>query len=263
MSNSTSLKDRKMEEKETYQPLRLIPHLEKLTTTARPRGYIGCSVIGHECDRYIWLNKYGDFTYEIPFRLGRIFDRGKLEEERIFSSLKKLSCFELISTQVSFSKDELKGNCDAVLVDRQGNVYILELKTMNDRNFKALKKYGLSKSNTLYWSQCQAYMKLSRSRYETVMEWINPTTIYGLGFSGVSISKAIFLAVNKNDESLHEEIIDYDPAVGEGLVAKAERIDQLKEMPEGIFSTDKKPQTCFNCSFHKYCYGEINAETNL
>lgn len=223
------------------KPLRLIPELEKLTTVTNPRGYIGCSVIGHECDRYIWLNKYGkQLKYEIPFRLGRIFERGNLEEERIFSSIKKLSCVELISTQLSFANSILQGSCDGVIKDKQGNQYILELKTMNDGNFKRLKKHGLSKSNATYWSQCQAYMHLA---IELLL----------LDFKGV-----LFLAVNKNDESMYEELIEYDPLVGEGLVAKAKRIDGLEEMPDGIFSAEKKPQACFNCSFHKHCYGEPN-----
>lgn len=223
------------------KPLRLIPELEKLTTVTNPRGYIGCSVIGHECDRYIWLNKYGkQLKYEIPFRLGRIFERGNLEEERIFSSLKKLSCVELLSTQLSFASSILQGSCDAVIRDKPGNQYILELKTMNDGNFKRLKKHGLSKSNATYWSQCQAYMHLA---IELLL----------LDFKGV-----LFLAVNKNDESMYEEFIEYDPMFGEGLVAKAKRIGQLNEIPDGIFSAEKKPQACFNCSFHKHCYGEPN-----
>lgn len=220
--------------------LRLIPEFEKLTTVTNPRGYIGCSVIGHECDRYIWLNKYGtQLKYEIPFRLGRIFERGNLEEERIFSSIKKLSCVELISTQLSFENKLLQGSCDGIIKDKQGNKYILELKTMNDGNFKRLKKHGLSKSNATYWSQCQAYMHLAHRLLSPVQ---------GL----------IFLAVNKNDESMYEELIEYDPIFGEGLVAKAERISLIIEMPDGIFSTEKKPQACFNCSFHKHCYGEPN-----
>ena len=110
---------------------------------------------------------------------------------------------------------------------------------MNDGNFKRLKKYGLSKSNATYWSQCQAYMHLAHRLWSPVQ---------GL----------IFLAVNKNDESMYEEIVEYDPIFGEGLVAKAKRIDGLEEMPDGIFSTEKKPQACFTCSFHKHCYGEPN-----
>ena len=70
----------------------------------------------------------------------------------------------------------------------------------------------------------------------------------------------IFLVVNKNDESMYEEFIEYDHIFGEGLVAKANRIDQLEEMPDGIFSVKKKPQACFNCSFHKHCYGESHHE---
>lgn len=212
--------------------MKLIPVFEKMTSVASPRGYIGCSQIGHPCDRYIWLNRYGGkITWKIPFQKWRIFERGRWEERRVYALFDEWEGFYLSSTQTSFSNDHLQGSCDGILKDENGGRYIFELKTMNEASFKALKKHGLGKSNSIYWAQCQAYMHLS------------------------GIHKTIFLSVNKNDESMYEELIEYDPIEAEGLMAKAERIDQLPHEPEGIYNEKKKPQSCFQCQFHQHCYG--------
>jgi len=214
--------------------MKLIPAFEKLTTVASPRGYIGCSQIGHACDRYIWLNKYGQMTWEVSVRKQRIFERGHLEEKRVFALIEYLEGITIDESQGWFLDEHLEGSCDGILRDRNGERYILEIKTMNDAAFRALKKYGLGKSNAIYWAQCQAYMHLS------------------------GIPKTIFLAVNKNDESMYEELIAYDPLEAEGLMAKAQRIDQLTREPEGIYDHNKKPQSCFQCQFHQHCYGDRN-----
>lgn len=212
--------------------MKLISKFETLITLNSPRGYIGCSQIGHSCDRYIWLNKYGKMSWEISFQKNRIFERGKLEEERILKAIDLLEDIHILDKQTSFSNKVLQGSCDGILKDKEGELYIFELKTMNDSAFKSLKKYGLGKSHAIYWAQCQAYMHLSQG-----------------------ILKTIFLVVNKNDESLYEELITYDPLEAEGLIAKAERINALQNEPRGIFNDTKKSQACFHCPFHQSCYG--------
>ncbi|GAO97662.1 hypothetical protein Cva_00298 [Caedimonas varicaedens] len=124
----------------------LIEEFEKLTTVQKTRGYLGCSIIGHPCDRYIWLQKYGDLTLEIPFRKQRIFERGMIEESRIFSLLSKVDRWTIEKIQHPVQKGILKGNIDAIIGYEDGTRYILEIKTMNDEAFKELRKHGVQKS---------------------------------------------------------------------------------------------------------------------
>ncbi|CAK9250422.1 unnamed protein product [Sphagnum jensenii] len=186
---------------------------EKLTTTRKPRGYLGCSTMGHPCDRYIWLNKYGEITFEIPLRKQRIFERGIIEESRILSLLGKVEGWTIESLQYPLQKGVLRGNADAVLKDRDGIRYILEIKTMNDKAFKEIKKHGIQKTQFSYWAQCQTYLYLSED-----------------------IHVALLLAVNKNDESMYEEVINLDSSVGETFLAKATRIHEQTEMPLGLMA---------------------------
>ena len=211
----------------------LIKEFEKLTTTRKLRGYLGCSTMGHPCDRYIWLNKYGEITFEIPLKKQRIFERGIMEESRILSLLGKVEGWTIESLQYPLQKGVLRGNADAVLKDRDGIRYILEIKTMNDKAFRELKKHGVQKAQFSYWAQCQTYLYLSED-----------------------IHTALLLVVNKNDESMYEEIIPIDLSVGETFLAKATRIHEQTEMPLGLMAFEKKPLSCFGCSFERFCYGE-------
>lgn len=210
----------------------LIKEFEKLTTTRKPRGYLGCSTMGHTCDRYIWLNKYGEMEITLPFKKQRIFERGIIEESRILSLLGKVEGWTIESIQHPLQKGVLSGNADAVIRDQDGTRYILEIKTMKDKAFKALKKDGIKKAQFGYWVQCQTYLYLSEG-----------------------INAALILVVNKNDESLYEEVIDIDPSVGETFLSKATRIDEQQEMPKGLRAFEKKSLECFGCSFEKFCYG--------
>lgn len=213
----------------------VIDLFETITFSEKPRGYIGCSVIGHACYRYIWLNKYGKEATEIPFRRKRIFERGHWEEGRILSLIEKTGEFSIEGTQVlASSGDEpvLKGHADAILRHKDGTRYLLEIKTMNSRGFKALCRQGLKRSHFSYWSQVQTYLYL------------------------LLLNTAIVIAVNKNDESLHEEVIDIEPSVGAHLVDKAKRISEQTEMPLGLAYHSTKQLECYGCSFEKLCYQE-------
>ena len=42
-----------------------------------PRRYLGASVAGHECDRYLWLHFRGLFRERFEGRMYRLFERGR------------------------------------------------------------------------------------------------------------------------------------------------------------------------------------------
>ena len=53
-----------------------------------PRTYLGISIIGHPCVRYLWLN-FRWFSFELfSGRMYRLFRRGKHEEETIVEDLR-------------------------------------------------------------------------------------------------------------------------------------------------------------------------------
>ena len=52
------------------------------------RPHLGASLIGHECDRYLWLTFRWAKLAEFEGRLLRLFDRGNREEPRIHEELR-------------------------------------------------------------------------------------------------------------------------------------------------------------------------------
>jgi hypothetical protein len=203
----------------------LIELFEKLSVNQQPRGYIGCSVIEHPCNKYIWFSKHQGTT--ISFKQRRIFERGLMEEPRIIKLIKETGEFSIINEQHFVSKYPLEGHIDAIIENKNGNKYILEIKTMNEKNFKRLLKHKTAIAFPSYYAQCQCYMLLS------------------------DVHEAILLAVNKNTEEIHEEIINFNEEYATCLLAKSITIQE--DIPSGF---SKKQLECFYCGFKEKCQGE-------
>src|SRR5690606_33276258 len=109
--------------------------------------------------------------------------------------------------------------------------HLVEFKTHNERSFTALLKEGVAKAKPEHEAQMQVYMHLA------------------------SLTRAIYLAVNKNDDSLHAERIRYDKAAAERLLGKAERIIFAPEPLPGI-SADPAFYKCKFCPAAPVCHGQ-------
>jgi len=55
-----------------------------------PRPHLGSSLLGHPCDRYLWLNFRWAVQEEFSGRILRLFRRGQLEENQIVSDLRSI-----------------------------------------------------------------------------------------------------------------------------------------------------------------------------
>ena len=56
----------------------------------KPRGHLGCSILGHPCDRYIWLQFRYAVIEKFNGRMLRLFRRGHKEEESVVSDLRRI-----------------------------------------------------------------------------------------------------------------------------------------------------------------------------
>ena len=57
-----------------------------------PRGHIGASLLGHRCDRYLWLQFRWAAQEKFPGRILRLFRRGQNEEATVLADLKRIGC---------------------------------------------------------------------------------------------------------------------------------------------------------------------------
>jgi hypothetical protein len=211
--------------------------LEDLKIKRQTRGYIGASVLGNPCDRYIWLNKSSDLEYEIDFKKTDIFDIGHQTEAFLLESIKLLEGVEIVDTQTEFNLPHLKGHVDAIIKIDDADLYILEIKSMKKEYFTQVEKKGIQEVYFSYWIQCQIYLYIA---CEILKQ---------------PIKGAIILVRNKNDSSLYQEIITLNLEQAKLFEDKAKRLHDSERMPIGLYSANEMPNfECIRCFFKDFCY---------
>ena len=196
------------------------------------RDYIGASEIGHECTRYLWL-KFHRFTWPEQFepRMLRLFNRGHREEFNFEAMLKAVG-FKIVQGcqgQGGFRHGFFAGHWDG-LVERDGKRYTVEYKTHNDKSFKLLSLNGVQEAKPMHYAQMCVYAKEQKA------------------------DGMIYMAVNKNDDALHIEVLPRDDGTADAMAAKALAIGKEFAPPAKIAksATDYR---CKMCSARPVCHG--------
>ena len=213
----------------------------------KTRGYIGASLLGHACERRIWLDWKAGGTKPPTQNLAKTelleqgkreekFDRGRHEESRLIKALQGAGYF-LVDRQLSFSAFEgnFKGHVDGIILDEAKNKYVLEIKSCQERYFKAASKNGVQKTWHTYYVQCQMYMHF------------------------FDIGKTLFLAVNKNNGEIYQEILNRDEEeIANNLLKITRIISHGDNIPATLVANDAPPpkMPCQYCEFVNFCYPE-------
>ncbi len=210
-----------------------------------PRPHMGCSLLGHHCDRYLWLVFRLAVIEKFSGRMLRLFRRGQNEEETVLSDMRR-SGIDITKTQlrVDFGchiGGSLDGLINRGLPEALNVPHILEIKTHNEKSFNDLEKKGVKESKPQHYVQMQLYMK------------------------GVKIDRALYYAVCKNDDRLHIERIRYDKKLAKQYLKRGKRIVLSNSIPERI-SENKSWYQCKMCGCHDFCHGsrltkEVNCRT--
>lgn len=209
-----------------------LDYLENGLIESPLRPYLGMSQLGHSCNRYLWYSFRWAFKNEFSKRQLRLFNRGDREEEVIIAELEKIGirCYgaqEEMITAFGHCKGHNDGRCIGV-IEAPKTEHLLEIKTMNDKNFKKLQKEGVELSKPIYFAQCQSYM-------------------YNL-----KLTRTLFMAVNKNDDSYYIERIKENRSFGKELNKKAEYIITELSPPRKPFSSTW--YECKWCSANQICH---------
>lgn len=106
---------------------------------------------------------------------------------------------------------------------------LLEFKTHNTKSFVHLVANGVRIAKPEHWAQMQIYMHKRELQF------------------------AIYGAVNKNDNDLWWEYVEYDPKIGPKLLEKAKRIIHAKKPPERI-SNSPAWHACKYCDYNRICH---------
>lgn len=198
---------------------------------------LGGSQIGAECERSIW---YG-FRWAYPperflGRMLRLFETGHVYERRLLDELRRAG------VSVCGDQDELSalgGHFVAKIDGRAVGVHdapkaehLVEIKTHNEKSFKLLVKGGVEKAKPQHYAQMQTYMHV------------------------FSLQRALYVAVNKNDDTLHVERVVYDIDAATRLMARAERIIRADRPPPKLHEdpTSKMAWACAYCPSRGVCH---------
>lgn len=202
-----------------------------------PRPHMGCSQLGHPCDRWLWLSFRWAVQPVFNGRILRLFSRGKDEEKRINEDLRTIGMVIFDNqndqqTRVDFGA-HVSGSIDAIIEsgvpESPMKRHIAEYKTHSTTSFDNLEKNGVKKSKFEHFVQMQTYMH------------------------GTKIDRALYVAVCKNDDRIYTERIKYDKEIAQNAIERGRRIALSDRMPEPI-STDPSWYHCRFCPAHKFCH---------
>ncbi len=213
-----------------------------------PRPHLGASLLGHPCDRYLWLSFRWAVFEKFEGRMLRLFRRGQREEYSIVEDLRSIG-IEIHSTggeQISVDfGSHVSGSIDGIIENGVPEApkkrHIAEFKTHSEKSFKDLISKGVKESKPRHWCQMQVYML------------------------GTGIDRALYVAINKNDDTYYTERVRLDKETAQALVDRGHRIALSDRLPEPL-SADPTWWQCKFCSCYDFCHKthltrEINCRT--
>jgi len=204
-----------------------------------PREHLGASVIGDPCQAKIW----NDFRWlkqeQFTGRILRLFERGKLEENRFVALLRGIG-FEVKEFDESGAQFKISGvdghfggSLDGLVkaparYELEG-VGVVEFKTHGENSFKKLIKDGVRISKPIHYGQMCCYGRAYN------LKW------------------GLYVAVNKNTDELYFEIVPLDYLHADDMFRRADAIIHAQEQPVKIALTETFFQ-CKTCVHSGICH---------
>lgn len=194
---------------------------------------LSASALGNECERALWY----DFRWAVPAEVfdGRklsIFETGNVWEDRLVEYLRKAgmdvsAVFEPTGEQyrVAYAWGHGSGRTDGKVLgvpEAPKTVHLFEAKSSNQKGFLELKRKGLREGKPMHYTQVQTYLHLQ------------------------GLTRCLYICVNKNDDSLFVERVDYDAPFAIALMAKAERVVSSNSAPTKLHD-DPEAKMAFQC----------------
>lgn len=220
------------------------------------RSHLGASLIGDDCFRKLWyiFRWVKKPTYIDPKgkdqkgRMMRLFNRGHKEEFRFVEWLRGMG-FAVYDADAATGKQYRISDChghyggslDGIidfppeygLVPRM----LCEFKTSGTKYFDKLKENGVKFAKPEHYAQMCTYGKRYNLRY------------------------ALYMAVNKDTDEIHVEIVELDFNYADELTTKASTII-FSQSPLARVSDNSAYFKCKMCNFNGICHGKDKYEKN-
>jgi hypothetical protein len=227
-----------------------IAAIDAAVAAAEPRDFdhvVRSSSIG-KCERHLWYRyRWAHEPEQFDGRMLRLFHTGHAEEARMIAWLRLAGVTVAAVDPVTGEQWEVvdldghfAGHLDGIvtgLIEAPKTPHLLECKTHNAKSFEQLKRHGVAVAKPDHVAQMQVYMHLK------------------------GLTRAFYLAKHKDTDELWSERIEYDPAHGAALIAKAARVKDANDPPPRI-SDDPAWFECRFCPSHFICHGTSFALRN-
>lgn len=270
------------------------------------RTHLGTSLIGHDCDMYLWLIFRWVKHHKHTGRQQRLFQRGHLEEARFTEYLRGIgfevqeydnvelcwhaesdSYFYLPSSEINdngltkngepytivtgIEEHENKANAEMLVPPNKGE---LQLRisdceghfggSLDGKALRAPAKYNLS-SAIMFLLEYKTkgtgsgFTKLKEKGVKIVsFQHFVQMCIYG---KKEGFKYAIYMSVNKNDDSLHIEVIELDERIADQYLKRAWDI-VTSQIPPNRLSDNPQYQKCTWCDLKGVCHDGEPVEIN-
>ena len=204
-----------------------------------PRPHLGASLLGHPCERWLWLTFRWAIREKFSGRMLRLFNRGQREEAVIVENLRRIGV-EIHSTcldEDGQSRVDLAphvgGSVDGIIEsgvpEAPKSRHIAEFKTHNLKSFTELKQKGVFEAKRRHWCQMQCYM------------------------SGTGIKRALYIAVCKDNDEIYTERVEYNPQAARDIIERGARIVLTERIPPPL-SENPSWYQCKMCPAWDFCF---------
>ena len=211
------------------------------------RSHLGASLIGKECERALWYDFRWTTKAKFPGRVLRLFETGHLAEARLVQNLRRTGATVLEvdpetgrQFRVAAHGGHFGGSLDGIalnLLEAPKTWHVLEFKTHSAKSFADLAAKHVRQSKPQHFAQMQIYMSLT------------------------GLTRALYVAVNKDNDDLYIERVELDTAVSTRLLEKAQRVI-FAATPLPRISDDPSWYQCRLCDHADVCHGKQAAEIN-
>ena len=210
------------------------------------RHYLGGSAIGSHCERALWYSFRHMAEPDFDGRMYRLFHRGHNEEFTFVKELRGVGVevHEVGPDGKQFAVSAIGGHfgghMDGAakgLLEAPETWHVLEFKTHSAKSFNDVKSKGVRESKPQHFDQMQIYMKLAK------------------------LTRAYYLAVNKDNDELYSERIKYDAKEGDRIMAKAERIITAQNPPDRPYNRSDY-YLCKWCDARALCWPDTREKAS-
>lgn len=223
------------------------------------RNHLGASVIGKSCARECWYGYRWAIREQFTGQRLRLFNTGHLYEKRFteylesigvkvfaFDAEKSKAAKKEIQWRVSCHDGHFGGSLDGIAVGvpdlPQDVPCTVSFKTHNQTSFDKLREMGVMGSKFGHFVQEQTYM--------------------GFLDKSWNIQDCLYLAVNKNTDELHAELIRFDSEVFKTTCDRAaDVIYQNAPLPR--IANSPGAFACKLCLYNRMChFGDVTPAQN-